>query len=91
MRGFALTREDCEVVLAVADEMSVTRAANRLHLSQSAVSHHLKALENRIGGILFRREPRRMIPTDAGRVLAEHAQRVVEMLRCAEDAVASSM
>src|SRR5256886_14838493 len=61
MHTINLSREDYEVVLTVADEASVTRAATQLHLSQSAVSHHLRALEARIGIPLFLRERRRMV------------------------------
>lgn len=91
MHGFVLTREDVEMILAVAEEGTVTRAANRLHLSQSAVSHHLKALEDRIGGFLFQREPRQMITTTFGQVFVEHGRQVMKAFQRAEEALEASI
>jgi LysR family transcriptional regulator, regulator for metE and metH len=84
MHTLGLTREDYEVVLAVADEMSVTRAAKQLHLSQSAVSHHLRALEVRIGEPLFRREPRRMALSPFGEEFLMSARRIIGEMRRAD-------
>jgi LysR family transcriptional regulator for metE and metH len=42
-----------------------------LHLSQSALSHHLKNLEERIGSALFIRQPRRLAPTAVGEELIQ--------------------
>ena len=56
---------------AVAASGSVTRAAGELHLTQSAVSHQLRAIEERLGTPLFLRVGKRMVVTAAGdRVLA---------------------
>ena len=60
-----LTREDLELTLAIVEEGTVTRAALRLHLSQSALSHHLRSLENRVGAPLFQRGARRTSSTPA--------------------------
>lgn len=62
---------------AVADEGHLTRAAERLHLSQPAVSSHIKALEDDLGVTLFERTPSGMVLTRAGRKLVEHAERVL--------------
>lgn len=48
---------------------SMTRAARELHLTQSGVSQHIKALENLIRVTLFDREARRLIPTPQAHVL----------------------
>jgi LysR family transcriptional regulator, regulator for metE and metH len=61
-----LTRDDIEIAVAIAEEGTITAAARRLHLSQSALSHHLKSLEDRIGSALFVRQPRCMAPTAIG-------------------------
>lgn len=59
---------DLRLVSAVAELGSLTRAGHQLHLTQSALSHQLADLEQRIGGALFERSGRRMIATR----LAEH-------------------
>lgn len=49
---------------------TITRAAAELHLTQPAVSMQLRALEGQLGKPLFRRVPRGVVPTAAGRELA---------------------
>ncbi|WP_116141500.1 LysR substrate-binding domain-containing protein [Trinickia diaoshuihuensis] len=65
---------------------SFTRAAEELHLTHSAVSHHLRALEQSLGVELFRRAGARMIPTAAGARLAERVRVNLDDLRDALDA-----
>jgi len=64
-----LTRDDIDIAVTIAEEGTLTAAARRLHLSQSALSHHLKNLEERIGSALFIRQPRCMAPTAVGEEL----------------------
>ena len=52
--------------LAVAEERSFTRAARRLGVSPSALSHAIRGLEERIGVRLLARTTRSVAPTDAG-------------------------
>jgi DNA-binding transcriptional LysR family regulator len=69
---------------AVASEGQLTRAAGRVHLSQPAVSAHIKALEEELELRLFERTPGGMVLTRAGRSMLAHAERVlsaVESLR----------
>jgi DNA-binding transcriptional LysR family regulator len=54
----------------VADERSFTRAAARLGMSQSALSHTVRRLETRLGLRLLARTTRSVAPTDAGEQLA---------------------
>jgi len=56
--------------LAVYRAGTFTRAARELSLTQPAVSVHIRALETQVGKPLFRREPRGVTPTNAGRELA---------------------
>ena len=56
---------------AVAEENHLTRAAERLHLSQPAVSGHIKALEGELGVRLFERASTGMELTAAGKELLE--------------------
>ena len=55
-------------VVAVAEERSFTRAAQRCHVVQSALSHQIKALERELGVTLFARSSRRVEVTAAGEV-----------------------
>ena len=57
--------------LIAADQMSFTRAAEILCLTQSAVSHKIKNLEEALGVTLFIRQPRRLSLTDDGKRLKE--------------------
>jgi DNA-binding transcriptional LysR family regulator len=62
---------------AVAEEGHLTRAAERLHISQPAVSGQIKALEQQFDVRLFERGPTGMTLTPAGRRLLAHALRVL--------------
>jgi DNA-binding transcriptional LysR family regulator len=64
MRGHNLN--DLMAFVAVANERSFTRAAAKLGLSQSALSHTLRGLEERLGFRLLTRTTRSVAPTDAG-------------------------
>jgi LysR family transcriptional regulator of beta-lactamase len=55
---------------AAARQLSFTVAASELCVSQAAVSHHIRALEDRLGAPLFRRLPRGLALTDEGAALA---------------------
>lgn len=61
---------------AVAHEGHLTRAAERLNLSQSALSAQIKALEARLGHALFDRVGRRLQLTEVGRIVLDHADRI---------------
>jgi LysR family transcriptional regulator, glycine cleavage system transcriptional activator len=76
---------------AAARRRSFSRAAEELHLTHSAVSHHLRALETELGVELFRRAGSRMIPTAAGAQLAERVRRSLDELRDALDATRPGM
>ena len=62
---------------AVAEAAHLTRAAERLHLSQPAVSGHIKALEQELDVRLFDRAATGMVLTEAGRQLLAHAHKVL--------------
>jgi DNA-binding transcriptional LysR family regulator len=63
---------------AVARTLNFTRAAEQLNLTQSAVSHQLKALEGELGEPLFARARRGVRLTEAGQTALEHAERILE-------------
>ena len=61
---------------AVAHDGNLTRTAQRLNLSQSALSVQIKALEERLGHSLFERRGRQLFLTEAGRVALDHADSI---------------
>jgi len=79
-----------EVFVAVARERSFTRAAGDLHMSQSAVSQQIAALEAELGAQLLDRRRRRVVVTPAGAVLEERAQRLLADRDSARRAVAAA-
>lgn len=77
-----------KLVLAVASEGSVTRAAGTLHLSQSAVSHQLLDLERDLETRLFDRVGKKMVATRAGLRMIEAAERLLADLAELEQTLA---
>jgi DNA-binding transcriptional LysR family regulator len=75
--------------LAVADERHFTRAAVRVHLTQSSLSSSVRALERELGSDLFVRSTRQVELTEAGRALLPAARRAVTAAEDARDAVAA--
>src|SRR5438874_7058132 len=71
----------------VVRQASFSRAAERLHLSQPAVSHHIRHLELALGARLLERAGRRAFPTHAGELLLEHAGRALAELEAARQAI----
>lgn len=61
---------------AIAHQRSLTRAAEQLHVSQSALSIQLRQLEERLGHPLFERRNRRLVLTEAGRIALVHADAI---------------
>jgi len=61
---------------AVAHEENLTRAAQRLHVSQSAVSMQIRKLEDELGHPLFERRGKRLLLTEAGRIALDHADAI---------------
>src|ERR1700694_389433 len=73
-----------QLVAAVADVGSLTRAGDRLHLTQSALSHQLRDIEERLDAPLFLRIGKRLLLTPAGERLLWSAKKVLERLEQTE-------
>jgi DNA-binding transcriptional LysR family regulator len=77
-----------EVFLAVAREGGFSRAAEKLYRTQSAVSQAIRKLESELGEPLFDRSTREGVMTDAGHVLQEYAERLLNLRENAREALA---
>lgn len=76
-----------EIFNIVVQTGSFSKAAERLYLTQSAVSQHIQDLENQLGAQLFHRGRRGVSLTVAGDVLLDYANTILKLLREAESAV----
>src|SRR5436190_100054 len=71
--------------VALADCLSFTRAAERVHVTQSTLSHQIRQLEEQVGQPLFERIGRRVVTTEAGELFLGFATRA---LREVDDSIA---
>jgi LysR family transcriptional regulator for metE and metH len=74
-----------KLVETVAKEGGLTKAANRLHVTQSALSHQLRDIEDKLGTPLFLRLNKKMLLTQAGERLLSSAPSVLDELKRAEE------
>jgi LysR family transcriptional regulator for metE and metH len=80
-----LERIHLAIIREVEREGSLTAAAARLNLTQSALSHAIRKLEDQLGVDIWRREARSLLPTQAGEYLLSVANRLLPQLSHAED------
>jgi len=80
-----LTQLQC--FIAVLEEGGFKRATARLGITQPALSYQIKRLEEELGVQVFRRGPGGITPTEAGRVLLDHAHQIIGTVREAHQAV----
>ncbi len=73
--------------MAVIEEGGFNRSTTRLHMTQPAISYQIKLLEADLGTPLFYRLSRGISPTEAGRVLYEHALKIEETVHQAHQAL----
>lgn len=76
-----------EVLVAVAQEQSFSRAADRLHRTQPAISQAIRRLEAEIGESLFDRSSKDGTLTAAGQVLYDYAQQMLNLRRSAQASI----
>ena len=82
---------DLRFIEAIAATGGVSRAAERLNCVQSNVTQRLKRLEETLGGPLFQRTSRGMVPTAAGRVAVDYVRRLLALSDEARRAVAAAI
>lgn len=70
----------------VAEELNMTRAANRLNMSQPPLSRQIKQLEEKIGAKLFERSPQGLRLTSTGQFFRHHALQILEKVDVTLDA-----
>jgi DNA-binding transcriptional LysR family regulator len=73
-----LDAHQLNIFLVAAETLNFTQAAERLHMSQPSVSQHIQALEKHFDEVLFIRQGRSLILSDAGRILIPLAQQFVK-------------
>lgn len=77
-------------VIAIAEHGSLSQAAARLFIAQSALSHQLAQLESELGAPLFERLPRGVTLTEAGHTFIGHAQSILRQVDAARISVRNS-
>jgi DNA-binding transcriptional LysR family regulator len=82
-----LELQQLQCFIAVLEEGGFKRATARLGITQPALSYQIKRLEEELGVQVFRRGPAGITPTDAGRILLDHAHHVIAAVREAHQAV----
>lgn len=73
-----------KLIKEVAETKSLTKAKDALFLSQSALSHQLKEIEGQLGTQLFHRVNKQLILTNAGKMVLESAERILQDLERTE-------
>ena len=86
-----LDLELLKTLVCVVDERSFTRAAERVHRTQSTVSQQISKLEESVGRALLIRDRtgKRVSPTEHGEILAAYARRLLSMAQEAEDVLSA--
>lgn len=74
-----MTERELLYVTTIAQEGSLTKAAQKLFITQPALSHSLTGIERALGQTLFRRESRGLVPTYAGERYCETAREILRM------------
>jgi DNA-binding transcriptional LysR family regulator len=83
----AVELHQLQCFIAVLEEGGFKRATARLGITQPALSYQIKRLEEELGVQVFHRGAGGITPTEAGRILLEHAHRVIAAVREAHQAV----
>jgi DNA-binding transcriptional LysR family regulator len=84
-----IENHELNIFVHVAETLSFTEAAKRLHISQPAVSMQIGNLENRLNTVLFDRSGRNITPTEAAQVLLPMAREMLNYATHIEETMAS--
>ena len=76
--------ERLQIFYAVALEKSFSKAAKKVDKTQSAISQSIRLLENEVGEVLFQRNNRTVVLSEAGQILFEHAASIIESIETAQ-------
>lgn len=79
VREINLDSKVLEYLIAIVDEQSLSQAAERYFLAQSALSRHLRSVEEMVGMPLFTREHNRLRPTSAGTIFVNNARNMLRI------------
>ena len=77
----------CRYFVAVVDERSITAAARKLHVVQSAVSHQVARLEEELQTPLLQRTRNGVVPTEAGKLMYMHALAALKHAQAAHESI----
>lgn len=77
-----------KTLIHVAELGSLSKASDRLHIAQPALSRQIRMLEKELGTYLFERHGRGMVITEAGREVLAHATRIMEEMESIRSSVA---
>ncbi len=79
-----------QIFLTVAEEGKISRAAERLHLTQPAVSQHIRTLERELGVPLFERRRSGVALTPGGRAFLDYARCILRLVKEGKEAAATA-
>lgn len=75
--------------VAVADTGSMSNAAIRCHITQGAISHHIKSLEDELDTVLIERRSKEAFLTDSGKAFLRRARNIIKEAQESKDEIAS--
>lgn len=79
--------KELDYLITLADEKNISRAAERLFMAQSSLSHFIRQLESELGTTLFIRTPRGIFPTASGEQFLSHARNMLQEFRTAKNEI----
>jgi len=87
---FCMDVAQLKTLIHVAELGSLSKASDRLHIAQPALSRQIRLLEKELGAYLFERHGRGMDITDVGREVLVHATRIMDEMECIRSSVAGN-